>query len=346
MSNPPVPQIPETMHALEFDGQLRLVGRPVPMPMELEALIRVRVAGICNTDMEITRGYMDFRGVPGHEFVGEVVDGDDKEWLGKRVVGEINLGCGDCDWCLEGLSRHCPSRSTLGISGKDGTFAEYVTMPLGNLHLVPDSIPDSRAVFIEPLAAAVEILEQVPVDPTWRVLVIGDGKLAILIARVLMQLGIDLTVLGMVPSKLELFRKSGVRVIQHPENPGSEYDLVVEASGSPNGWHLAMDAVRPRGIIVLKSTYHGNLDWNPAPLVINEVTLVGSRCGPFAPALKLLSDLSFETQDIVDAVFPFDRALEALERAQSPSTLKVIIAMMPLDDFSGFPSDIIQNFPG
>jgi threonine dehydrogenase-like Zn-dependent dehydrogenase len=314
--------------------------------MESEALIRVRVAGICNTDLEITKGYMDFRGVLGHEFVGEVVDVDDKEWVGKRVVGEINLGCGDCDWCLEGLSRHCPNRSTLGISGKDGVFAEYVTLPLGNLHVVPESMADSRAVFVEPLAAAVEILEQVPVDPAWRVLVIGDGKLAILIVRVLMQLGIDLTVVGIVPSKLELFRKSGARVIQHPESPGGDYDMVIEASGSPEGWHLAMDAVRPRGIIVLKSTYHGNLDWNTAPLVINEVTVVGSRCGPFAPALKLLSDPSFETEDIVDAVFRFDRALEAFERAQSPSALKVIMAMTPLDDFSGFPDHITQNLPG
>ncbi len=346
MSNLRILSIPDTMLALEFDGQLRLIERPVPAPKNQEALIRVRVAGICNTDFEITKGYMDFRGIPGHEFVGEVVTSDHEDWIGKRVVGEINLGCGECDWCLGGLSRHCPQRTVLGISGKDGAFAEYLTLPMGNLHVVPDSIPDNRAVFTEPLAAAVEILEQVPVDPAWRVLVIGDGKLAILIARVLIQLGIDLTVLGLMPSKLELFRKSGAQVIQHPDNPGTGYDLVVETSGSPDGWHLAINAVCPRGIIVLKSTYHSSLDWNTAPLVINEITVVGSRCGPFCPALKLLSDPSFETQDIVEAVFPFDSAIEAFERSQSPTAMKVILAMTPLDDYSGFLHDITQNFPG
>ena len=346
MNSRPVPQIPDTMLALEFDGQLQLVERPVPAPKGTEVLIRVRVAGICNTDLEITKGYMDFRGILGHEFVGEVITSDSEDWIGKRVVGEINLGCGECDWCLGGLSRHCPQRTVLGISGKDGAFAEYMTLPLDNLHPVPDSIPDSRAVFTEPLAAAVEILEQVPVDPAWRVLIIGDGKLAILITRVLMQLGFDLTVLGLVPSKLELFRMSGAKIIQQPDDPGTGYDLVVEASGSPDGWHCAMAAVRPRGIIVLKSTYHGSLDWNTAPLVINEINVVGSRCGPFAPALKILSEPSFETQDIVEAVFPFDRALDAFERSQSPNAMKVILAMAPLDEYSGFPDDITQNFPG
>ncbi|KPL07549.1 alcohol dehydrogenase, partial [bacterium SM23_57] len=196
------------MKALVFDGRLRVVDHDTPIMESGEALIRVRVAGICNTDIEITKGYMDFRGIPGHEFVGEVVDCDDQDWIGKRVVSEINLGCGKCQWCLSGMSRHCPNRTTLGILGKDGVFADYVTLPVENLHVVPDSLPDSRAVFTEPLAAALEILQQVHVDPAWRVLIVGDGKLAILIARVLVRLGVDLSVLGINPTKLELFRNS------------------------------------------------------------------------------------------------------------------------------------------
>jgi threonine dehydrogenase-like Zn-dependent dehydrogenase len=336
----------EKMAALVFDGSLHLETCATPIPKENEALIRVRMAGICNTDVEIVRGYMNFQGILGHEFVGEVVSSDRKEWVRKRVVGEINLGCGHCQWCLEGLSRHCPNRTVLGISGKDGAFAEYLTLPLGNLHEVPDPITDARAVFTEPLAAALEILEQVHLQPDWRVLVVGDGKLAILVARVLLRSGIDISVVGMNSQKLGLFRKSGATVYLLPDNPGSGYDLVVEASGSPEGWEKAISAVRPRGTVVLKSTYHGNLNWNTAPLVINEITVVGSRCGLFPPALRLLADPSFETNDLIEAIFPLHSAVAAFERSRSPEAMKVLMGIAPPDEFSGISTGDIDNLFG
>ena len=338
--------VSDKMKALVFDGRLHVVDRDLPVIQHGEALIRVRVAGICNTDVEITKGYMDFKGIPGHEFVGEVVDCDDRDWIGKRVVGEINLGCGKCQWCLSGMSRHCPNRTTLGIMGKDGVFADYVTLPIENLHAVPDFLLDCRAVFTEPLAAAMEILEQVKIDPAWRVLIVGDGKLAILIARVLVRLGVDLSVLGINPKKLGLFGNSGAKVYEVTEDPGAGFDLVVEASGSPAGWKRAVAAVRPRGTLVLKSTYHGELDWNTAPLVINEITVVGSRCGPFAPALKLLTDTALETDDLINALYPIDYAVEAFKRAQEPDSMKVVIGMEDLDGFSGFSGQIAQEFSG
>jgi len=334
------------MIALIFDGTLHLAERVPPIPKEGEALIRVRLAGICNTDLEIIRGYMNFQGIFGHEFVGEVVDCEKKEWVGKRVVGEINLGCGHCQWCLEGLSRHCPNRTTLGIFGKDGVFAEYVTLPIGNLHEVPAFIPDCRVVFTEPIAAAMEILEQVRIEPNWRILIIGDGKLAILMARVLLRMGLDISVVGINQLKLQLFRKSGAKVFLLPEDPSSGYDMVVEASGSPEGWERAMAAVRSRGIIVLKSTYHGNLNWNTAPLVINEITVVGSRCGLFAPALKLLDDSTFETDDLIVAIFPLPAALMAFQRSQEPTTMKVLLGIAPPDEFSGFSVQDMSKFSG
>lgn len=319
------------MRAVIFDGRIRVVNRDIPVPADGEALIRVRLAGICNTDVEITRGYMDFRGILGHEFVGQVMECAQREWIGKRVVGEINLTCGICAWCLSRMSRHCPDRAVLGILGKDGAFAEYVTLPVGNLYEVPVSIPDDGAVFVEPLAAAQEILQQVRIDPDWRALIVGDGKLAILIARVLLRLGVDVSVIGKHPRKLDLSRKSGAVTFGIGQESGVGYDLVVEASGSPDGWKQAVAAVKPRGMIVLKSTYHGDILWNSAPLVINEITVVGSRCGPFEPALRLLADPAFETDDMVDAVFPMEQAEAAFERSQSPDSLKVLLRMMPTE---------------
>jgi threonine dehydrogenase-like Zn-dependent dehydrogenase len=328
-------KIPDKMTALIFDGNLCLTERNVPKPKENEALVRVRLAGICNTDIEIVRGYMNFKGILGHEFVGEVVECIQKEWVGKRVVGEINLGCGYCPWCLKGLSRHCPNRTTLGIMGKDGVFAEYVTLPIENLHEVPDSISDHRAVLTEPLAAAMEILEQVHIESNWRILIVGDGKLAILISRVLLRMGLDITVVGINQKKLQLFQKSGVKTFLLPEDPGKGYNMVVEASGSAEGWERAISSVRPRGMVVLKSTYHGNLNWNTAPLVINEITVVGSRCGLFAPALKLLGDSNFNTDDLIEAIFPLSGALSAFQRSQEPTAMKVLLGITSPDKFSG-----------
>jgi len=323
------------MKAVIFDNRIQVMDRDIPVPADGEALIKVRVAGICNTDVEITRGYMDFRGILGHEFVGEVVGCARGDWIGRRVVGEINLGCGSCGWCLRGMSRHCPNRTVLGILGKDGAFAEYVTLPVGNLHAVPASIPDRRAVFAEPMAAALEVLQQVRVDPDWQVLIVGDGKLAILIARVFLRVGVHVSVIGRHLRKLDLFGKSGAATIGIGEDPGAGFDMVVEASGSPDGWKQAVAAVKPRGIVVLKSTYHGDVNWKSAPLVINEITVVGSRCGPFEPGLRLLADSAFETDDIIDSVFPIAQAEAAFERSQHPDSLKVLLRMTPMDELSG-----------
>jgi threonine dehydrogenase-like Zn-dependent dehydrogenase len=330
------------MQVVIFKNEIQVAEREVPVAGRHEALIKVRVAGICNTDVEITQGYMDFHGILGHEFVGEVVNCNQENWIGKRVVGEINLGCGECKWCKTGMSRHCPDRTVLGISGRDGVHAEFTALPLENLHQVPASMPDSRAVFTEPLAAAVEITQQIRIDPDWRVLIVGDGKLAILIARVLVRICQDVSAAGINPKKLNLFQSSGVKTFGRDEDPGSDYDMVVEASGSPEGWTRAVAAVKPRGVVVLKSTYHGEPLWNPAPLVINEITVVGSRCGLFPPALRLLEDSSFETDDIIEAIYPIDRAKAAFERSMGPDSMKVLLGMVPIDELSGF-SEVLSR---
>ncbi|RME05499.1 MAG: alcohol dehydrogenase, partial [Deltaproteobacteria bacterium] len=246
------------MKALRFDGNLTLVDTPVPEPGVKEALIRVSCAGICNTDLEIFRGYMDFSGIPGHEFVGVVEACEDPRWVGKRVVGEINLGCGSCPRCRRGLARHCGNRRVLGILGKDGAFAEYLTLPVANLHEVPTQLSDEAALFTEPLAAAFEILEQVHIRPDDAVLIVGDGKLAQLIARVVRTTGCRLTCLGRHPEKLEHMRRlDGIET--RTDEPAGRYDVVVECSGKPEGLSIALSALVPRGTLVLKSTFHGKV---------------------------------------------------------------------------------------
>ena len=269
------------MLALVFDGELKLLEVPPPEPQAGEALIRVRLAGICQTDIHITRGYADYRGVLGHEFVGEVVSATTADLLGRRVVGEINLGCGTCDRCRQGLSRHCATRRVLGIRDKAGCLAEYITLPLANLHPVPGNVPDAFAVFTEPLAAALEIQEQLHLRPDSRVLIIGDGKLGLLTALVLRLSGCDLHLVGRHPDKMDLVAARGVKTHVAAEFAEQEFDVVIEATGSPAGWQAALAAVRPRGLVVVKSTYPGALDFNPTELVVPEVTVVGSRCGPF-----------------------------------------------------------------
>jgi len=314
------------VNALFFDGQnLSFTSMSRPAPETNEALIRVRYAGICTTDLEILNGYMSFRGIPGHEFVGVVEESPDPEWIGKRVVGEINIGCGTCPACLAGLERHCPNRRVLGILNKNGAFAEYLTLPLKNLREVPSSVSDKEAVFTEPLAASLEILEQIKIEPNWSVVLIGDGKLAQLIARVLVNVGVHLRVVGKHPEKLRRFSELGIQTtLLQKADSLPKHDLVIESSGSTSGWELAVSLVRPRGTIILKSTYHKMLKINPSGLVIDEITVVGSRCGPFPPALRLLQNRKIRIDDLISAEFPLEKWREALNMAQQPDALKVL----------------------
>lgn len=316
------------MRALLFDGKLKLVeDYPTPEPPPREALIHVNVVGVCNTDLELVMGYMQFRGVPGHEFVGVVERAPAaQEWQGRRVVGEINVACGTCPTCRANRPTHCPNRTTLGISGRDGAFAEYLTLPVRNLLSVPDSLPDEVAVFTEPLAAACEIVQKVHVRPTDRVVVLGDGKLGLLCAQVLALTGCDLTVVGHHPEKLELLARQRIRTALDDTAVEVGADVVVEATGHPGGYAAARRLVRPRGTVVLKSTYHGSLDANLTTAVVDEITLVGSRCGPFAPALRLLERGLVKVTPLIQARYTFSEVLTAFERAAQPGTLKVLVA--------------------
>jgi 2-desacetyl-2-hydroxyethyl bacteriochlorophyllide A dehydrogenase len=299
---------------------------PNPVPQDSEALIRMRLAGVCSTDLELVRGYYPFTGVPGHEFVGEVVSSpSDLSWVGKRVVGEINIACDACAMCQSGLPRHCEQRRTLGIHVWNGVFAEYLVLPLNNLHMVPDNLPDQAAVFTEPLAAALEILEQTHLNPEDNVLVIGAGRLGQLVAQVLQLTGCKLEVLVRHTKPRRLLVKRDIHTIIKQEMVGKKYDVVVEATGSPDGCIMAFNSIRPRGRIILKSTYKGDVQVNFSAVVVDEVTLIGSRCGPFEPALKLLADRQVDPLPLVEAVYPLDKGLAAFEHAALPGMLKVLI---------------------
>jgi threonine dehydrogenase-like Zn-dependent dehydrogenase len=299
---------------------------PIPVPRAGEALVRVSLAGICSTDLELLRGYYPFTGIPGHEFVGVVVSSpSDKAWMGKRVVGEINIACGECDTCQAGIPSHCENRKTLGIQGWDGGFAEYLVLPISNLHLVPAALPDKLAVFTEPLAAACEILEQVRLSSQQRVLLIGAGRLGQLVAQVLHQAGCQLEVVIRHLNQHALLAQRNITTLTEQTVGLKKYDLVVEASGTPSGFTLARKCVRPRGTIVLKSTYQGSQEVNLSSIVVDEVSLVGSRCGPFAPALKLLSAGKVDPLPMVEAVYPIDQGLTAFEHATQPGVLKILL---------------------
>jgi threonine dehydrogenase-like Zn-dependent dehydrogenase len=317
------------MKALFFDGSLRIErDAPRPEPGEDEALIRVRMAGICGTDMEILKGYKGFRGIPGHEFVGmvEQIRGPHSDLAGKRVVGEINCGCGRCDYCMKGMEKHCLRRSTLGISHRDGVFAEYVTLPVRNLWEVPSHAADIDMVFTEPVAAAYEVLEQVHLKPTDKVLILGDGKLGLLVAFVLHDCGVDVVVSGRHEEKLALAARQKVRTRRAEELPENRtFDVVIEATGSQEGLETALGQVVPRGTIVLKSTVADPGKMNLTRAVVDEVTLVGSRCGPFAPAVAALASGRLHVQSLVSAVYPFDDALTAFEKAGRKGVLKVLL---------------------
>lgn len=318
------------MKAIVFDGRLNYrEDCPLPKPDKAgDALIRVRIAGICNTDLEIVKGYMGFRGIPGHEFVGTVEKADEqnRSWVGKRVVGEINCVCGACDYCVGGLPRHCPRRTTLGISGRDGAFAEYLLLPARNLHEVPDNVPDEEAVFTEPLAAAFEILEQVAVKPADRIVVLGDGKLGLLCAFVLALTEAEVALAGNNEHKLAIAREAGIAAYPADTLPmDRRYDVVVEATGTPAGLQKALECVRPRGTIVLKSTVASTREVDLNKIVIDEVTLIGSRCGPFEPALRALSDRTINVMPLISGIFPVGDALEAFKAAGQKGSLKVLI---------------------
>ncbi len=309
------------------NGRLMLEDARKPECSETEALIKVDKAGICATDIEIVKGYMEFKGILGHEFIGKVeLCEATPELIGKRVVGEINSGCGYCEYCKKGLVRHCPNRDVLGISGRDGAFAEYVTLPAWNLHEVEESIDDNSAVFIEPLAAATEILEQVHLPPSQPVLVVGDGKLAHLIVRILARDLITVEVVGMSEQKVRRMKGYVSKGYLNAPPPGRKYPVVIEASGSPRGWKTAVEAVDPRGTIILKSTYASMLKFNPASLVVNEISVVGSRCGPFQPAITALKT-GLKVADLIDAEFTLSDWHEAFETAQKPDTIKVLLTM-------------------
>ena len=315
------------MRALLLDKTLQIIENyPTPEPLPGEALIRVNLSGICNTDLELVKGYMQFRGVPGHEFVGMVERAPGAEkWEGRRVVGDINAACDDCPTCQAGRPTHCPSRTTLGIAGRDGAFAEYLTLPVRNLYPVPDSIPDEVAVFTEPLAAACEILQQVHVHPTDRVIVLGDGKLGLLCAQVLALTGCHLIAVGHHQEKLDILARRTIPTALEKALAEDQVDMVVETTGHPGGYAAARRLVRPRGAIVLKSTYHGSLDADMTMAVVDEVTLIGSRCGPFAPALRLLEQGLVDVLPLIQARYPLSEALTAFEHAARPGTLKVLL---------------------
>lgn len=316
------------MRALVYDGNaLALVDRVIPEPPPGEALIQVRLAGICNTDLEIMRGYMGFQGVLGHEFVGEVVACEDGAWVGQRVVGEINCACGACAYCRHGVPSHCPNRTTLGIDRRDGALAEYLALPCGNLHGVADVIADEEAVFVEPLAAAVEIFEQVHIKPTERVIVLGDGKLGLLVAQVLSLAGCDITCIGHHQAKLRHLAKLGIAACLPNEIEMGEADCVIECTGRSEGFALARKLLHPRGRLVLKSTYHGDVAANLTSVVVDEIELVGSRCGPFAPALRLLERQLVQVRSLIDSVYGLDDGIEAFERAATRGALKVLVRM-------------------
>jgi len=307
------------------NGHVEVMDEPRPDRPEGFALIRLLYGGICNTDLELQRGYYGFSGIPGHEFVGEVVEGS-SDWVGRRVVGEINLACGCCNWCRRALGRHCPHRDVLGIVRHPGAFREYLTLPERNLHVVPDEVPSERAVFAEPLAAACEILDQIALPCGAQIAVLGDGKLGLLVALVLNAFGHQVQQFGKHSEKLEIARRAGVATeILNDTVPEMAYEWVVDATGSPQGLQQAVRMTRPRGTVVLKSTLHGAVGVDTAPVIVNEITLVGSRCGRFEPALDLLARNLIPVDEMISEQVPLDEAPRAFELAARKDMLKVLL---------------------
>ena len=311
------------MKAIYFDGVKMVFDKSYPTPKSNESLVKVNLAGICGTDLEIMRGYMKYHGVLGHEFVGTVVQSENKELIGKRVVGEINAGCKKCDSCLNGMERHCPNRTVLGILNRDGAFAEFLTLPNDNLHVIPDSITDSQAVFVEPLAAAFEILEQIQLKSSWKVAVVGDGRLAQLILQVLKLNCSNVTCFAHHEEKLKSAKRLGIKIKTKLEaDDKTSFDLVVEATGSNSGFSDSMNLVKPRGTIILKSTIASRENLDLTPAVVNEITLVGSRCGLFKPAIDALATNIILVNDMIDSTFPLEDFSKAIEHAKNQTLSK------------------------
>ncbi|MBI3653437.1 MAG: alcohol dehydrogenase catalytic domain-containing protein [Acidobacteria bacterium] len=326
------------MKALRFDGRLQLSQDAPVKQLEGEALVEVLYAGICNTDLEIVKGYAGFQGILGHEFVGRVVEAEESSWVGSRVVGEINVGCNQCSLCLSGDARHCLKRTVLGIKQRDGAFAEYLSLPIRNLRPIPAAIANEDAVFIEPLAAACQILAQVKIHPGMTVAVIGDGKLAQLIVRALASTKCDLTIIGKHQNKLDLMSGLAGQVIQFTANENSlqeifrqlgnsRFDLVIEASGSFSGLPMAIPLVKPCGAIVLKSTYNGSSSLDLTQVAVNEIQIIGSRCGRFDSAIELLANNRIEVRSLISDMIELDEGLHAFEAATAPQSLKVLLRM-------------------
>jgi alcohol dehydrogenase len=324
------------MRALVFDQSLTLdPRRREPSLDDGDTLLRVRQAGICSTDLEIVKGYMGFKGILGHEFVADVVSSPEKQLIGQRVVGEINIVCGRCDMCLSGLSTHCRQRSVLGILNHDGAFADYLRLPAGNLHAVPSTVDDDQAVFVEPLAAAFQVTKQLgpqgrsgAVEGRRWVTVLGDGRLGLLVAQVLRNAGYPVRIVGRHPDKLAICEKWSIRSRLLAEiSPRHDQDVVVDCTGSAAGFELAMQMVRPRGTIILKSTVAAGKALNLAPLVIDEITVVGSRCGPFREAIRALAEKEIDVTSLIHRRMKLDQGIEAMRLAGTPGVLKVILTM-------------------
>lgn len=314
------------MKAAYFDGTKISLKDDYPIPNLGEVLIKVRLAGICGTDLEMIQGYTSYTGVLGHEFVGEVVESANKELIGKRIVGEINSGCGKCQMCTTGLERHCSQRTVLGIYKRDGAFAQYLSLPEKNIHAIPDSISDEQAVFVEPLAAAFEIEEQLHIEKDSKIAILGDGRLAQLIMRVLRINHPNITCFGRHVKKLQLAEKNGIKTktIIQPQDEHA-FDVVIEATGSESGFLDTMKLAKPRGIVVLKSTIASKNKLDLTPAIVNEITFVGSRCGPFRPAIQALASGVVSVDDLIDSVYPLDKLSDALDAARSSEKLKVLL---------------------
>ncbi len=313
------------MNALWLENN-QISLRDVPQSQKQnEALIKIRKAGICSTDLELVKGYYPYTGVLGHEFVGEVVEANEPSWIGQRVVGEINAVCNQCEQCLNGRPTHCENRNVLGIVNRDGVFAEYTSLPIANLHKVPALIPDEMAVFTEPLAAALEIQDQIQIKPTDRVLLIGAGRLGQLIAQTLALTGCDLRVVARHQHQKDLLKARGIQITSEDEIQPWRWDIVVEATGSPGGFSLARQAIRPRGTLVMKSTYKGEMSVNFSSIVVDEINIVGSRCGPFEPALRLMESKQVDPTVLIDSEYTLGEALKAFEHAAETGVLKVLI---------------------
>jgi len=309
------------------NNQLELrTNIPIPEPPPGEALVRVLRAGICNTDLELIKGYYPYTGIIGHEFVGIVEQGP-KQLINQRVVGEINAACGNCRFCRRGQPTHCENRTVLGIVNRNGAFAEYLSLPIENLHLVPENVSTAAATFTEPIAAALEIQQQIQISKDDRVLVVGDGKLGQLIAQTLALTGCELLVVGRHEDKLINLAGKGIKTGLADSVTDRYFDISVDCTGNPEGFNIARRALRPRGTLILKSTYAGDLSLDASSLVVDEITLIGSRCGPFVPALELLATGKVDVQYLIDSSYPLSQGLEAFEKAKTKGVLKVLLEM-------------------